>query len=81
MLLSSHVFAFDFVFQGEEEEEELQDNYEPLKMEEPKKLVMRGETDEQHNELKLAMCRNVGNGPNRVGKRKISWQDPVALEV
>ncbi|KAI8565724.1 hypothetical protein RHMOL_Rhmol03G0283400 [Rhododendron molle] len=63
------------------EEEELQDKYEPLTMEERKKIVMRGGTDEQHNELKLAMCRNVGNGPNRVGKRKISWQDPVALEV
>ena len=37
---------------------------------------------EQHNDLKLSMCRNVGDGStSRSGKRKISWQDPVALRV
>lgn len=62
-------------------EEELQDNSEPLRNEESKKFVMRGGSDEQHNDLKLSVCRNVGSGPNRAGKRKISWQDQVALKV
>ncbi|KAK9060668.1 hypothetical protein SSX86_021375 [Deinandra increscens subsp. villosa] len=35
---------------------------------------------EQQNDLMLSICRNVGDGStNRSGKRKISWQDPVAL--
>lgn len=33
------------------------------------------------NELKLSICRDVGTSGNRVGKRKISWQDQVALRV
>ncbi|WOH05146.1 hypothetical protein DCAR_0624560 [Daucus carota subsp. sativus] len=33
------------------------------------------------SELKLSLCRNVGHGSNRAVKRKISWQDPVALRV
>ncbi|KAJ0681499.1 hypothetical protein HanPI659440_Chr16g0636671 [Helianthus annuus] len=37
---------------------------------------------EQQNDLMLSVCRNVGDGStNRSGKRKISWQDPVALRV
>ncbi|XP_051150594.1 uncharacterized protein LOC127265003 [Andrographis paniculata] len=32
-------------------------------------------------DLKLSICRNSGEGSSRVGKRKISWQDPVALRV
>lgn len=40
------------------------------------------EEEEEHNDLKLSMCRNVGDGStNRAGKRKITWQDPVALRV
>ncbi|KAA8535377.1 hypothetical protein F0562_030380 [Nyssa sinensis] len=61
------------------EEEELQDSFEPSRIEEPKKSLIRG--DEQPNDLKLSICRNAGNGSNRVGKRKISWQDQVALRV
>ncbi|KAI3803089.1 hypothetical protein L1987_31237 [Smallanthus sonchifolius] len=50
-------------------EEELQESFE-----DPRK--------EQQNDLKLSICRNVGDGStNRSGKRKISWQDPVALRV
>ncbi|XAR66746.1 hypothetical protein NMG60_11013070 [Bertholletia excelsa] len=60
------------------EEEELQENNEPLRMEEPKKFLIRTGTDEQLNDLKLSTCRN---GPNPGGKRKISWQDPVVLQV
>ncbi|MFS7947352.1 hypothetical protein Hanom_Chr06g00547321 [Helianthus anomalus] len=37
---------------------------------------------EQQNDLMLSVCRNVGDGStDRSGKRKISWQDPVALRV
>ncbi|KAL3629564.1 hypothetical protein CASFOL_026786 [Castilleja foliolosa] len=36
---------------------------------------------EEQNDLMLAVCRNTGEGPSHVGKRKISWQDPVALRV
>ena len=60
---------------------ELQNNYESLRMEEPKNFLIRGRSDEQLNDMKLSICRNVGNGPNQVGKRKISWQDQVALKV
>ncbi|KAK1414024.1 hypothetical protein QVD17_29761 [Tagetes erecta] len=36
----------------------------------------------EQNDLMLSICRNVGDGStNRSGKRKISWQDPVALRV
>lgn len=51
------------------EEEELQESFEDQKK-------------ELQNDLKLSICRNVGDGStNRPGKRKISWQDPVALRV
>lgn len=42
---------------------------------------MRGINEEQQNDLKLSICRNAGEGSSRAGKRKISWQDPVALRV
>ncbi|CAN1328579.1 hypothetical protein LINPERPRIM_LOCUS34454 [Linum perenne] len=67
------------------EEEELQTNGE---MTIPRmgdlKIVnsLRGGIDEQHhqhNDVKLSGCRNLGNGSSRGGKRKISWQDPVAF--
>lgn len=45
------------------------------------KSLLRGGNDEQHNDMKLLVCRNIGNGPNRAGKRKITWQDQVALRV
>ncbi|MQL90281.1 hypothetical protein Taro_022872 [Colocasia esculenta] len=32
-------------------------------------------------DLKLSVCRDVGSGSSRAGKRKISWQDRVALKV
>ncbi|XP_062159594.1 uncharacterized protein LOC133866945 [Alnus glutinosa] len=63
------------------EEEELQADCELSKTEEPKKSLLRGGSDEQHNDMKLSICRNIGNGPSRAGKRKISWQDQVALRV
>lgn len=69
------------------EELEFQDEEEkPKRIEEMKRSVAmtREGTDEHGNELKLAMCRSMGNGNHRTsggGKRKISWQDPVALKV
>ncbi|KAJ4844067.1 hypothetical protein Tsubulata_029260 [Turnera subulata] len=63
------------------EEEELQDTGVGMRLEEPKMNSIRGGVDEQHSDMKLSACRNVGNGPSRSGKRKISWQDQVALRV
>ncbi|XVE71150.1 hypothetical protein DITRI_Ditri10aG0127400 [Diplodiscus trichospermus] len=60
------------------EEEELQANNN---LEEFKKSSIRNASDEQHNDIKISTCRNTGNGPNRIGKRKISWLDQVVLKV
>ncbi|XP_020424236.1 uncharacterized protein LOC18769660 isoform X2 [Prunus persica] len=67
--------------QKREEEEEFQANCEPLRIEEPNKSLLRGGNDEQHTDMKLLVCRTIGNGSNRSGKRKITWQDQVALRV
>ncbi|GAV83206.1 hypothetical protein CFOL_v3_26655 [Cephalotus follicularis] len=63
------------------EEEELQATDEPMTLKDLKKSSGIGGCDEQHNDMKLSVCRNVGNGSNRAGKRKITWQDQVALRV
>lgn len=67
------------------EEEELQYNADPFSIEEPKRssLIKSGNSDDQvnNNDMKLSACRSVGTGPNRSGKRKITWQDQVALRV
>ncbi|KAK8654878.1 hypothetical protein V6N13_107474 [Hibiscus sabdariffa] len=63
------------------EEEELQAMDNSMRIEEFKKSSIRIANDEQHHDIKISACRNTGNGPNRVGKRKISWQDQVALRV
>ncbi len=52
-----------------------------MRSDESKKSLLRGGSDEQHNDMKLSICRNIGSGSNRAGKRKISWQDQVALRV
>ncbi|KAL0345839.1 UNVERIFIED_CONTAM: hypothetical protein Sradi_4415200 [Sesamum radiatum] len=62
-------------------EEDIQSNHEAMVSEEVKKGLIRRPSDEMRNDLKLSICRNAGEGPSRVGKRKISWQDPVALRV
>ncbi|KAA3468207.1 U11/U12 small nuclear ribonucleoprotein 25 kDa [Gossypium australe] len=62
------------------EEEELQANNNSMGVEELKRSSLRIGSDEQHNDIKLSACWNTGNGPNRVGKRKITWQDQVALK-
>ncbi|PRQ46107.1 hypothetical protein RchiOBHm_Chr2g0085521 [Rosa chinensis] len=73
--------VFDLNQVSLEEEEEIQADCEPLRTDEPNKSILRGGIDEQHNDIKLLVCRTIGNGSNRSGKRKISWQDPVALRV
>ncbi|KAL3824647.1 hypothetical protein ACJIZ3_020676 [Penstemon smallii] len=62
-------------------DEDFQSNVEAVNFDEAKKSLIRGLGDEQQNDLKLALCRNSREGSTRVGKRKISWQDPVALRV
>ncbi|CAL0330422.1 unnamed protein product [Lupinus luteus] len=62
------------------EEEELLGNSEAMRIEEPKS-THRVTSDEQHSDIKLSICRNIGDGSSRTGKRKISWQDQVALRV
>ncbi|KAK8582012.1 hypothetical protein V6N13_145000 [Hibiscus sabdariffa] len=62
-------------------EEELQAQTNSVRADDLKKSSIRVGSDEQHNDVKISACRNTGNGPNRRGKRKISWQDQVALRV
>lgn len=63
------IYLFSFVYEfGQVEEEEYQDNCETVRQ-------------DKLSDLKLSLCRNVGDSSNRVVKRKISWQDPVALRV
>ena len=50
-----------------------------LKMEKLKRSLMEG--DAVANDLKLSVCRDVGTSSNPSSKRKISWQDQVALRV
>lgn len=52
---------------------------EPLNIEKPKERIVDGST--VVNDIKLSVCRDLGNNSNRVGKRKITWQDQVALKV
>ncbi|KAF1870653.1 hypothetical protein Lal_00026110 [Lupinus albus] len=61
------------------EEEELLGNVEPLRIDKSKRLTQIDEDEEQRNDIKLSVCRNIGSGSNRTGKRKISWQDQMAL--
>lgn len=58
------------------EEEELQEGNEP-------KDLVRSVIDEKVNDPKLLTCGNVGRdaSTSQARKRKISWQDPVALRV
>ncbi|XP_028794003.1 uncharacterized protein LOC114749636 [Neltuma alba] len=63
------------------EEEELMGDIENMKSEEPKRSARKGACNEEHGDIKLSGCRSMGNGSNRTRKRKISWQDQVALRV
>ncbi|KAG9455890.1 hypothetical protein H6P81_000398 [Aristolochia fimbriata] len=57
-----------------EENGEFQVVWEPLRMDKKlKRCSVEGET--LANDLNLSICRDVGNGSSRNGKRKITWQD------
>lgn len=66
------VFDLNEISIGEEEPEV---NFEKVQHKEPKGCLIRKLNDD----AKLLVCRNAGEGTSRVGKRKLSWQDPVAL--
>ncbi|THU61440.1 hypothetical protein C4D60_Mb07t23300 [Musa balbisiana] len=51
----------------------------PAKADKLRKNLM--DCDDVANDLKPLICRDVGRGSNRVVKRKITWQDQVALRV
>ncbi|XP_057767206.1 uncharacterized protein LOC130987625 [Salvia miltiorrhiza] len=73
------IFDLNEISTGDEDFQ--QTNAEAVKYEETRRSLMRHPSDEVQNDLMLSICRNAGEGPSRVGKRKISWQDPVALRV
>lgn len=77
-LIFLHLFCCDV---AQREEEELEGNNQSMWIEEQKKSTQRVVNEEQHNDIKLSVCRNIGEGSSRAGKRKISWQDQVALRV
>ncbi|KAG6421215.1 hypothetical protein SASPL_117765 [Salvia splendens] len=79
--LPSRALIFDLNEISVGSDEDFQTDNDAVKYEETRRSLMRHPNDEVQNELKLSMCRNAGEGPSRVGKRKISWQDPVALRV
>ncbi|XP_026666422.2 uncharacterized protein LOC103722143 isoform X2 [Phoenix dactylifera] len=65
--------------QNGEEMKEFQVQWEPLKVGKLNKCSTEG--DLAANDLRLSICRDVGKGVNRAGKRKLTWQDHVALKV
>lgn len=69
---------FDMI---QRDEEELQNNAESLGIVEARRGSCLDASEEQLNRVKLPGCRNVGNGLNKATKRKITWQDQVALRV
>ncbi|KAJ0246033.1 hypothetical protein HA466_0176210 [Hirschfeldia incana] len=59
-----------------EEEEEMNNSEERLRVERSSSCQRMSSTEvQQQKEMKLSSCRNEGNGSH---KRKSSWQDPVA---
>ncbi|KAI9117182.1 hypothetical protein K1719_011348 [Acacia pycnantha] len=69
------ITLFDLNQISVEEEELMGGDIEHMKSDEPKRSARKGTSDE------ISACRSMGNGSNRTGKRKISWQDQVALRV
>ncbi|XP_015059733.1 uncharacterized protein LOC107005606 isoform X1 [Solanum pennellii] len=68
------VFDLNEISMGEEERD---GNFEQVQLEEPKRSPIQNLNDD----VKLSVCRNVGEDTSRLGKQKLSWQDPVALRV
>ncbi|XP_043696393.1 uncharacterized protein LOC122646848 [Telopea speciosissima] len=75
------VFDLNQVSRGEDEEEF--QVLAPMGMEKPPNNYLGPICggDEQPADLNLAVCRDIGNGSSRPGKRKITWSDQVALKV
>lgn len=46
-----------------------------------KKAMLGNGIEDLHCEMKLPICRDVEKELNRAVKRKVTWQDPVALSV
>ncbi|KAG5413096.1 hypothetical protein IGI04_000663 [Brassica rapa subsp. trilocularis] len=64
------------------EEEEPEANGGQVVVEATKKAMLGSGNDDLRCEMKLPICRDVEKELNRAAvKRKVSWQDPVALSV
>ncbi|KAF8052516.1 hypothetical protein N665_1549s0003 [Sinapis alba] len=64
------------------EEEEPEANGGLVVAEATKKAMLGNGVDDLHGGMKLPICRDVEKELNRAAvKRKVSWQDPVALSV
>ncbi|KAJ0251755.1 Uncharacterized protein HA466_0126710 [Hirschfeldia incana] len=64
------------------EEEEPEANGGQVVVEATKKAMLGNGIDDLHGGMKLPICRDVEKELNRAAvKRKVSWQDPVALSV
>nr|CAD1825626.1 unnamed protein product [Ananas comosus var. bracteatus] len=73
------MFDLNQVSSMHEEEMGCQVDGAPLKVDNSERCTVDG--DAAASNLKLSICRDVGKNPSRIGKRKISWQDQVALKV
>ncbi|KAK8969592.1 Mitogen-activated protein kinase kinase kinase 3 [Platanthera guangdongensis] len=65
------------VKQNDEETDPFGAEREDMKMEK----LRRFEASSMDDDLKLSVCREIGSSSNRLGKRKVSWQDQLALRV
>ncbi|KAG0479486.1 hypothetical protein HPP92_010344 [Vanilla planifolia] len=65
--------------QNGEEMEAFEVEWEPLQLGRMKGYSLGG--DAMANDIKVSVCRDVESGSNQAGKRKISWQDHLALRV
>ncbi|KAH0462011.1 hypothetical protein IEQ34_009586 [Dendrobium chrysotoxum] len=63
---------------NDEEIDSFDVEWENLKMVKLRRSLIE---DVMADDLKLSVCRDIGSGSNRSGKRKISWQDQLALRV
>uniref|UniRef100_A0A1J3J6X2 Uncharacterized protein n=1 Tax=Noccaea caerulescens TaxID=107243 RepID=A0A1J3J6X2_NOCCA len=63
------------------EEEEPEINGEQMVAGATKNAMLGNGINDLHCEMKLPICRDVEKELNRAVKRKVTWQDPVALSV
>ncbi|KAI0511179.1 hypothetical protein KFK09_011804 [Dendrobium nobile] len=63
---------------NDEETDSFDVEWENLKMVKLRRSLIEGV---MADDLKLSVCRDIGSSSNRSGKRKISWQDQLALRV